>query len=808
MHNKEKKISLMKISYNWLKSLIYIDKTPQELSLILTDIGLEVESLTKVQSIPGGLEGLVIGEVLTCEQHPNADRLRVTTVNVGGTEALSIVCGAPNVAKGQKVIVATVGTSVHPLEGEPFEIKKSKIRGEVSEGMLCAEDEIGLGKGHDGILVLPEDSTVGRSARDYFDIEDDYVYLIGLTPNRADAASHLGVARDIAAYLRSKYTMPEVYDASIGSAPIVNVSIEEPELCPRYTSLTIKGVEVKESPKWLKERLMAIGLRPINNIVDVTNFVLHELGQPLHAFDADKIAGKHIIVKKASAGTVFTTLDEVERKLNEEDLMICDETHPLCIAGVFGGLDSGVTEETTAIFLESAYFNSVSVRKTAKRHGLNTDSSFRFERGTDPEMTAFAIQRAAFLIRELAGAEEISCLADFYPKAIAPFLFDVRYKNVQRIIGKEIPKAEIKAIIEALEIKVLADDGEVLQVEVPAYRVDVTREVDIIEEVLRIYGYNNIEIKQQMRASLNTSPKPDKEVVQNLVADFLIANGYHEILNNSLTKPAYAEDAERMVKILNPLSGDLSMMRQNLLFSGLETIEYNQKRRNASLRLFEFGKTYFLEGEKYVETEHLSVFLTGKKEREQWNHSTKTVSFFELKGAIDGVLKRLNIQSFQVKELEEGYFAYGLNYFRGTQSMVSFGAVHPKVLKEMDIEHEVFYADINWELLLKAIRNNSITYKEISKFPSVRRDLALLVDLSTTFADLEKIASKTDKKILREVNVFDVYQGEKLPEGKKSYALSFIFQDEEKTLTDKQIDALVQKLIINFGKEANAEVRK
>lgn len=805
---KEKKISLMKISYNWLKSIIHIDKTPQELSLILTDIGLEVESLTKVQSIPGGLEGLVIGEVLTCEQHPNADRLRITTVNVGEPEALSIVCGAPNVAKGQKVIVATVGTTVHPLEGDSFEIKKSKIRGEVSEGMICAEDEIGLGKGHDGILVLPADIQVGKSARDYFEIEDDYVFLIGLTPNRADAASHLGVARDIAAYLRINYTMPKIYDASAGNAPTVKVTIEEAVLCPRYTSMTIKGVTVKESPKWLKEKLTSIGLRPINNIVDITNFVLHELGQPLHAFDADKIEGKHIIVKKASAETNFTTLDEVERKLNEDDLMICDENHPLCIAGVFGGLDSGVTEETTSVFLESAYFNSVSVRKTAKRHGLNTDSSFRFERGTDPEMTAIAIQRAALLIQDLAGAQEISRVDDFYPQVISPFLFDVLYKNVQRTIGKEIPAAEIKAIIEALEIKVLADDGQVLKVEVPAYRVDVTREIDIIEEVLRIYGYNNIEIKQQMRASLNTSPKPDKEVVQNLVADFLIANGYHEILNNSLTKPAYAEDAERMVKILNPLSGDLSMMRQSLLFSGLETIEYNQKRRSANLRLFEFGKTYFLEGEKYIETENLSIFITGKKETEQWNHTSKAVSFFEIKGVVDGILKRLNIQSFQVKELEEGQFAYGLNYHRGPQSMISFGAVHSKVLKGMDVENEVFYAKINWELILKAIRNNSITHQEVSKFPSIRRDLALLVDQSTTFSDLEKIAIKTDKKILRKVNVFDVYQGENLPQGKKSYALSFIFQDEEKTLTDKQIDALVQKLIINFGKEANAEVRK
>jgi phenylalanyl-tRNA synthetase beta chain len=798
----------MKISYNWLKSLINIDKTPQELSLILTDIGLEVESLTKVQSIPGGLEGLVVGHVLMCEQHPNADRLRLTTVDVGQEAPLSVVCGAPNVAKGQKVIVATVGTTVYPLEGEPFAIKKSKIRGEVSEGMICAEDEIGLGKSHDGIMVLDEQAEVGKLAKDYFDIQDDFVYLIGLTPNRADAASHLGVARDLAAYLRSDYKLPEVLDTEFKGVSEIKVTVEEPDLCPRYTSLTIKGVEVKDSPEWLQEKLLAIGLRPINNIVDITNFVLHELGQPLHAFDADKIAGKQIIVRKAEANRAFETLDEVERKLNSEDLMIYDQDEPLVIAGVFGGASSGVTNETQNIFLESAYFNAVSVRKTAKRHGLNTDTSFRFERGTDPNMTVLAIQRAAFLIKKITDAGDVSTISDFYPNPILPFAVSVSYKNVQRVIGKEIPKEEIRAIIEALEIKVKEDDGEILELEVPSYKVDVTREIDIIEEVLRMYGYNNIEIKQQMKASLSTSVKPDKEVVQNLVSDFLIGNGYHEILNNSLTKIAYAQDKEKAVKILNPLSGDLSVMRQSLLFSGLETIEYNQKRRNSSLRLFEFGKTYFVEGEKYRETEHLSLFLTGKDKAEQWNHQSKAVSFFQIKGAVDGLLNRLNIRGFQVQDILDEHFEYGLNYHRGPQSIVSFGAVKPSLLKDMDIENEVFYADINWEVLLRAIRNNSIVYQEVSKFPSVRRDLALLIDKSVTFSDLEKIAQKTDRKILKKVNVFDVYQGDKLPVGKKSYALSFTFQDEEKTLTDKQIDALVQKLIVNFGKEANAEVRK
>lgn len=798
----------MKISYNWLKSLINITKTPEEISLILTDIGLEVESLTKVQSIPGGLEGLVVGHVLSCEQHPNADRLRLTSVDIGLDAPLSIVCGAPNVAKGQKVIVAPVKTWVYPLEGDPFEIKKSKIRGEVSEGMICAEDEIGLGSSHEGIMVLPEDTEIGKLAKDHFDLQDDFVYLIGLTPNRADAASHLGVARDLAAYLRSDYKLPDVYDASAGSLSEVKVTVEEPELCPRYTSLTIKGVDVKDSPAWLKEKLIAIGLRPINNIVDITNFVLHELGQPLHAFDADKIAGKHILVKKAETDRSFTTLDGVERKLNDEDLVISDESEPLVIAGVFGGISSGVTEETKNVFLESAYFNSVSVRKTAKRHGLNTDTSFRFERGTDPNMTVFAIERAVYLIQKIAGAKDISKISDFYPNPVLPFSVPVSYKNVQRVIGKEIPKSEIREIVEALEIQVVADDGEFMQTEVPPYKVDVNREIDIIEEVLRIYGYNNVEIQQQMKASLSTSSKPDKEVVQNLVSDFLIANGYHEILNNSLTKLAYVEDPEKAVKILNPLSGDLSVMRQSLLFSGLETIEYNQKRRNSSLRLFEFGKTYFLEGEKYVETAHLSLFITGKDASEHWNQQSRPVSFFQIKGAVDGLLKRLNVQSFQVQDVVGDAFAYGLNYHRGTQSIVSFGAIKSSLLNSMDIENEVFYADINWEVLLKAIRNNSITYHEVSKFPSVRRDLALLIDNSVTFSDLERIAQKTDRKILRRVNVFDVYQGDKLPIGKKSYALSFTFQDEEKTLTDKQIDALVQKLIVNFGKEANAEVRK
>lgn len=798
----------MKISYNWLKNLIKTNKTPEEISLILTDIGLEVESLTKVQAIPGGLEGLTIGKVLTSIQHPNADRLKLTTVDVGSEQPLSIVCGAPNVAVGQKVVVAPVGTRIYPTEGDAFDIKKSKIRGEISEGMICAEDEIGLGKSHEGILVLAEDAEIGALAKEYFDIQDDYVYVIGLTPNRADAASHLGVARDLAAYLRIDYQLPEIYDNPKGERPNIEVSIEEPTLCPRYTSLTIQGVAVKDSPEWLQEKLLTIGLRPINNIVDITNFVLHELGQPLHAFDADKIAGRQIIIKKAQANQAFVTLDGVERKLNDQDLMICDEEKPLVIAGVFGGESSGVTKDTKNIFLESAYFNSVSIRKTAKRHGLNTDTSFRYERGTDPNMTVFAIQRAAYLIQQIAGATSISTISDIYPKPIAPFSVNVSYKNVQKVIGKDIPASQIKEIIESLGIKIIAEDSDGIRTEVPPFKVDVNREIDIIEEVLRIYGYNNIEIENRMTASLNTSVKPDKELVQNIISDILIANGYHEIINNSLTKHNYAFDDDSAVKILNPLSGDLDIMRQTLLFSGLETIRYNQKRRNSNLRLYEFGKTYFKEEGKYKETEHLSLFIAGKEDAEQWNHRSRPVSFYQLKGAVDALLKRLNISGYQVKEADQEHFHYGLNYHRGSQTIAAFGAVKPSVLKKVDVDNEVFFADFNWGLLIKALRNNTIIYKEVPKFPSVRRDLALLIDQSVTFAELEKIAYKTDRKILQKVSVFDVYQGDKLPEGKKSYALSFTIQDKEKTLTDKQIDAVVQKLIVNFGKEANAEIRK
>jgi len=799
----------MKISYNWLKDFLKLDKSPEELSIILTNIGLEVEDIEEVQGVPGGLEGLVIAEVLSCEQHPNADRLRVTTVNNGNGDSLQVVCGAPNVAKGQKVILAGVGTTVFPLEGEPFKIKKSKIRGELSEGMICAEDEIGLGKSHDGILVLPEDAEVGKAAKDYFNLQNDSVFEIGLTPNRSDAASHLGVARDVAAFLHKELLLPEVSDVPIDDRDNpINVTIENKDDCPRYSSLTIEGVTVKDSPEWLKERLLNIGVRPINNIVDITNYVLHELGQPLHAFDADKIEGERIIVKNLAEGAGFTTLDEVERKLSSKDLMICDTEKGLCIAGVFGGNLSGITETTSRVFLESAYFNAVSVRKTSKHHGLKTDASFRFERGTDPNITVFALQRAAKLILEIAGGSIIGGISDIYPNPIEPFKVSVSYRNVQKLIGKEISKEEIKSIIESLDIKVLSNNGDILEIEVPPYRVDVTREVDIIEEVLRIYGYNNIEIKKQIKASLNTSPKPDKELIQNQISDLLIGNGFHEILNNSLTKIAYADQPEQAVRILNPLSSDLDTMRQNLLFSGLEVIAYNQKRKYPDLRLFEFGNIYFKTEKGYKENKRLGVLLTGDLETEQWNNSHNKVSFFELKGIVDGLLYRLNLKNLQVRDVENTNFSYGLTYFRGEQIFVNFGLVDKKALKMTDVQGEVFYADFNWDLLTKAVSKNKIVYKEVSKFPSIRRDLAILVDKNVSFSSLKTIAEKTERKILREVNVFDVYQGDKLPENKKSYALSFIFQDEEKTLTDKQIDSLIQKFILNFETELKAEIRK
>jgi phenylalanyl-tRNA synthetase beta chain len=798
----------MKISYSWLKQFIKTEKTPQEISLILTDIGLEVESLEKVQPVVGGLEGLVIGEVVDCEQHPNADRLRITKVDIGTAELLQIVCGAPNVAKNQKVVVAPVGTTVFPNDGEPFKINKSKIRGEVSEGMICAEDEVGLGASHAGIMVLPEDTSVGITAKSYFKMEDDFVFEIGLTPNRADAASHLGVARDLAAYLRTNCQLPDVSSFKTDHENLnIEVSVEDIEACPRYTSLTLTGVTVKPSPEWLQDKLKVIGVRPINNVVDVTNYVLHELGQPLHAFDADQIVGGKVKVKKCAEQTPFVTLDDVARKLSAEDLMICNAEAPMCIAGVFGGKSSGVSEKTSNIFLESAYFNAVSVRKTSKRHNLKTDASFRYERGTDPEITLLALKRAALLIKEVAGGEISSTISDHYPTKINPFELEVSFENIVKLIGQPIPSSEIKAIILALGIEVVSETAKGLSLKVPAYKVDVTRECDVTEEVLRIYGYNNITIPTKINASLAFTIKPNKENIQNLIADMLTANGFLEIWCNSLTRAAFSKNTSEMVQILNPLSSDLNVMRQNLLQPALESVAYNQNRKNADLKFYEFGKTYHLIDNAYVERPRLLVLLTGAMQSEQWNHSKSLSSFYNIKAAVDAILNRLGLSNFQTEELSDESFAYGLKYFRGNQTLVSFGAATAADRKQAGVDKDVFYADFDWAMVLTALQKNKIVNKEVTKYPAVRRDLSLLVDEKVTFEELKSIAFKSEKKLVKQVQVFDVYQGDKLPEGKKSYALSFILQDEEQTLTDKQIDSIMQKIIANLAQTVKAEIR-
>jgi len=799
----------MKISYNWLKEFIDTDKTPEEISTILTGTGLEVESLEKVQPIPGGLEGLVIGYVKECVDHANSDHLHVTKVDVGGAEDLQIVCGANNVAAGQKVVVATVGTTIYPTDGEPFAIKKSKIRGEVSEGMICAEDEIGLGTDHAGIMILDADAQVGSLAKDYFKLNDDYMYEIGLTPNRADATSHLGTARDIAAFLKIPVKRPDISAFKVdNTSRTIKVVVENEAASPRYSGVTISGVEVKESPQWLKERLAVIGIRAINNIVDATNYVLHDLGQPLHAFDADAIKGNTVLVKNYTEGTTFKTLDDVERKLSADDLMIGDAEGPMCIAGVFGGINSGVKASTKNIFLESAYFNAVSVRKTSKRHGLKTDASFRFERGTDPDMTVFALKRAALLIQEIAGGVISSEISDHYPNPVAPFAIEVTYKNIRRLIGKEIPHGEIKAILIALDIEIVGETGEGLSLKVPPYRVDITREVDVVEEILRIYGYNNIEIPTQIRASLNTSNRPEKDTVQNLISDMLSANGFNEIMSNSLTKSAYSSNLDTAVKILNPLSSDLDVMRQTLVYSGLEAIAYNQNRKNADLKLYEFGKVYGYKDEKYTETQRFALFLSGVDKPEQWNQKAKTVSFYNLKAIVDGIIEKLNIKDLTLEESTCKKLSWGMQYMRNGKQLVKFGKVSPEALKKVDVDKEVFCADFDFDMVLAAVRKNKIVFQDVSKYPAVRRDLSMLIDKSVTFGQLKQIALKTERKLLQDVSVFDVYEGDKLPAGKKSYALSFIIQDSEKTLTDKTIDGIMQKLIYNLTKEAGAEIRK
>lgn len=805
----------MKISYNQLKKYIDTDLSPERISELLTDCGLEVESVEKFESVKGSLKGVVIGEVKSKEKHPGADRLSVTTVDVGAENPLHIVCGAANVAAGQKVAVATVGSTLYPTTGELIEIKKSKIRGEISEGMICAEDEIGLGTSHAGIMVLDPEAKIGMAASEYFKLEEDHIFEIGLTPNRADAASHVGVARDLSAVLNiiqnklTKVEFPSVNAFKVDEpSNKISVEVKDTEACPRYSGITISGVEVKESPEWLKKFLRSIGVRSINNIVDVTNFVLHELGQPLHAFDADKITGNKVIVKKETEGKVFKTLDEAQRKLSSEDLMICNEKEPMCIAGVFGGISSGVDANTKNIFLESAYFNSVSIRKTSKRHGLKTDASFRYERGTDPNIPVYALKRAALLIQEVAGGKITSDIIDIYPKPIENFRVGFSYKNCDTLVGQQINRGIMKNILTSLGMEIISEGADALLLSVPPYKPDVQREVDVIEEVLRVYGYNNIDVPDAVRSSISFSQKPDKEKIQNIVSDLLSNNGFSEIMSTSLTKELYLEllDEKGKVNILNPLSSDLNVLRKTLLFSGLEAIAYNRNRKNINLKLYEFGKTYH-HYSSYEEHDHLALFLTGKKSPENYITKEEKIDFAYLKGFVTASLERLGINDHSISETDNAQFAYGLSFSSRKKTIVNIGSVAGTILKSFDIADEVFYADFNWNNIIELASKNQITYKEVSKFPSVRRDLALLLDKNVKFDLLKQIAFNTEKTLLKSVNIFDVYEGDKLEKGKKSYALSFILQDENATLTDKQVDKVMEKLIKTFSEKAGAVIR-
>ena len=806
----------MKISYNWLKQFIKIDWNSEDTAALLTDLGLEVEIVDKYQSVKGGLEGIVVGHVLTCIQHPDADRLKITTVDLGTGTPVQIVCGASNVAAGQKVPVATIGTVLYDKEGVAFTIKKGKIRGQESHGMICAEDELGLGEGHDGIMVLDDTLLPGTLAATVFKIENDEVFEIGLTPNRADAMSHLGTARDLRAGMIQNGTNVELITPSVSNFRVdkrtlkIDIDVKDPKLAPRYCGVTISGIEVKASPAWLQNRLKAIGLNPKNNIVDVTNYVLHELGQPLHAFDASKINGK-IIVQTLPAGTKFVTLDDVERTLHEEDLMICDEKGPLCIAGVFGGKKSGVSENTSSIFLESAYFNPVSIRKSAKRHQLNTDASFRFERGIDPTITEYALKRAALLIQEVAGGEITSDLINVYPKKIEDFSVFLNFSKAAKIIGEELPKDTIKKILVSLDIKVNSVSDAGLGLTIPAYRVDVQREIDVIEEILRVYGYNNIKFSKKVNATVSNSPRNEDYKIQNVIATQLNSQGFNEMMANSLTTATYAALSEELnashnVTMLNPLSADLATMRQSLLFSGLEAVSYNINRKNADLKLFEFGKTYhnYLAG--YEEKKHLSLFLTGSKNQESWTGAQKPSDFFLFKGYVTGILSRLGITKTQNVPSTSDVFSEGIAIAIGNDTLVELGVVKKSILKHFGIKQEVFYADFNWALILKLIATK-IKYTEIPKYPEVRRDLALLIDKNVTYESIYTIAKQTEKALLKDINLFDVYEGQNLHEGKKSYALSFTIQDNSKTLTDTQIDKIMSKLQNNFETELGASLR-
>jgi phenylalanyl-tRNA synthetase beta chain len=808
----------MKISYNWLKQFIKTKWKPEETAELLTDLGLEVEGIESFQSVKGGLEGVVIGEVLTCKKHPNADKLSLTTVDIGGGDPVQIVCGAPNIAKGQKVPVATIGTTLYSQDGDPWVIKKGKIRGEESHGMICAEDELGLGLSHDGIMVLDKDLKVGTPASKIFEIENDDVFEIGLTPNRADAMSHLGVARDLKAGLLQKEISLELITPSVSAFRVdnrmlnIDVDVKNKDLAPRYCGVTISGLKVEDSPTWLQNRLRAIGSTPINNVVDATNYVLHELGQPLHAFDAVKITGNKVVVRTLKAGTKFTTLDNVERELHEEDLMICAGIKPLCIAGVYGGIDSGVTESTTSIFLESAYFNPISIRKTAKRHGLNTDASFRFERGIDPNITKYALKRAALLIQEVAGGEITNDIIDIYPKKIEDYQVRLSFDNAKSLIGEEIPRETIKQILTSLEITVNNVTEAGLGLTVPTYRNDVQREADIIEEVLRVFGYNNVTTTDKLNASISYSSKFEDYKLRNIIGNQLVSQGFYEIMANSLTTPEYTKlsaqyEEAHDVNMLNPLSGDLSVMRRSLLFSGLEAIAHNINRKRTDLKLFEFGKTYHYFEEEREEQKHLTLLVTGNRTKDSWVSGINKSDFFFLKGTVVTTLERLGILRFNEFPVESDLFTEGVTFQFGKTKLVEFGLVNKPVLKHFGIGQEVLFADFSWDALLDIARNNTIMFRDIPKYPEVKRDFALLLDESVTFESVYKIAKQTEKQLLKEINLFDVYQGKNLPKGKKSYAVSFTLQDDRKTLTDRQIDKIMSKLQANFERELGAELR-
>ncbi|MBQ9675857.1 MAG: phenylalanine--tRNA ligase subunit beta [Bacteroidaceae bacterium] len=820
----------MNISYNWLKKFIDFDLSPLELADALTSIGLEVGGVEEIQAIKGGLEGLVIGEVLTCEPHPNSDHMHVTNVNLGTGEPVQIVCGAPNVAAGQKVIVATIGTKLYDGD-DCFTIKKSKLRGIESCGMICAEDEIGIGTDHSGIIVLPDDAVVGMPAKDYYNIKSDYVLEVDITPNRADACSHYGVARDLYAYLTQRGIQTSLHKPSVDDFKVdnhdldINVTIVNSEACPRYAGITIKGVTVKESPEWLQNDLRMIGLRPINNIVDITNYILFAYGHPMHCFDADKIKGNQVIVKCMPEGTPFVTLDGVERKLSSRDLMICNAEEPMCIGGVFGGLESGTTEETKNVFLESAYFHPTWIRKTARRHGLSTDASFRYERGIDPNNTIYILKLAAMMVKELAGGEISSEIKDVSCKDFPPFRVELSYQRVNELIGKNIPVEAVKSIVKSLEMDIVAETAEGLTLDVPQYRVDVQRDCDVIEDILRIYGYNNVEIPTTLKSSLVAETETDKSnKLQNLVAEQLVGAGFNEIMNNSLTKAAYYDDltsypAKNLVRLMNPLSSDLNVMRESLLFGGLETIARNANHKNPDLKLFEFGNCYYYREEKrnedkalapYSESYHLALWLTGKDKQGSWIHADEDNNAYMLKAYVENILGRvgLHMRDLTIENLSTDIYASAVVIkTQGGKRLAMIGIVTRKLLKQFDIDNAVYFADINWIEVMRSIRSLKVSFKELPKFPAVRRDLALLVDKNVQFAQIEKLVFDADRKLVKSVNLFDVYEGKHLEAGKKSYAISITLQDENQTLNDKVIDKVMQKIIKSLEERAGARLR-